>query len=31
MAEGDMGPTPNAAALTVANPKARVLIEDDRA
>ena len=29
MAEGDMGPPPNAAALMAANPNARVLMGDD--
>src|SRR5258707_6147900 len=29
MAEGDMGPAPNAAALMKANPNARVLMGDD--
>src|SRR5213592_2005621 len=29
MAEGDMGPAPNAGALMAQNPKARVLMGDD--
>src|ERR1700733_5239275 len=29
MAEGDMGPAPNAAALMAKNPNARVLMGDD--
>ena len=29
MAEGDMGPAPNAAALMKGNPNARVLMGDD--
>src|SRR3954468_7439266 len=29
MAEGDMGPAPNAGAMMAANPKARVLRGDD--
>ena len=29
MAEGDMGPPPNAARLMAANPNARVLMGDD--
>ena len=29
MAEGDMGPPPNAAKLMAANPHARVLMGDD--